>query len=345
MKKCIALLLVLMLTLSMMTGCGPEPTPETGNGDTSSSEGDVITLRISHVLQENHPTNTTLLNIFKPEIEKNSNGRIKVEIYPNAQLGSDRQAIEAVSLGTLEMSVPGGPVLSGFYEPYMVYDLPFLFDNHEAVYAAMDGELKDQLAEGLLEQDIVILGIGENGFRHVTNDRGPIYEPKDMEGLKIRTMENPLHMAAFTNFGANPTPMAFGELFTALQQKTVDAQENPVAIIESSKFQEVQKYLSLTGHVYANCPYIINQTFWEGLDEDLRTIIQNAVDLTVTEQRVLLSSMESEIIKSLEESGMEVNELTAEQKEEFAKLSQPAYDLFVEKFGTDLLDLAKSYNK
>lgn len=340
MKKIVALLVLFSLMLACLSACGNDAA-----SDGTDSADKEITLRISHVLQEDHPTHKTLVDIFKPEIETSSNGRIKVEIYPNAQLGSDRQAIEAVSLGTLEMSVPGGPVLSGFYEPYMVYDLPFLFDDRDAVYKAMDGELKDKLAEGLLEQDIIILGIGENGFRHVTNNSGPIYEPADMKGLKIRTMENPLHMAAFSNFGANPTPMAFGELFTALQQKTVDAQENPVAIIHSSRFQEVQKYLSLTGHVYANCPYIVNKGFWEGLDDNMRKIVQAAVDKTVVAQRDMLASMEGELIQQLKDAGMEVNELTAEQKKVFADLSKPAYDIFVDKFGNELLELAQSYNK
>ena len=340
MKKFVSLLVLCSLMLVCLSACGNNDAP----GATNTTD-QAITLRISHVLQEDHPTHKTLVDIFKPEIESNSDGRIKVEIYPNAQLGSDRQAIEAVSLGTLEMSVPGGPVLSGFYEPYMVYDLPFLFDDRQAVYKAMDGELKDKLAEGLLEQDIIILGIGENGFRHVTNNTGPIYEPADMKGLKIRTMENPLHMAAFSNFGANPTPMAFGELFTALQQKTVDAQENPVAIIRSSRFEEVQKYLSLTGHVYANCPYIVNKGFWEGLDDSLKQVVQAAVDKTVVAQRDMLASMEDELIEQLKQAGMEVNELTAEQKKVFADLSQPAYDIFVEKFGNELIELARSYNQ
>lgn len=344
MTKKLSLVLALLLVLSFaLTGCGSKTNTDTG----SSSSGDdkVITIRISHVLQDNHPTNTTLVDVFKPEIEKNSNGKIKVEIYPNAQLGSDRQAIEAVSLGSLEMSVPGGPVVSGFYEPYMVFDLPFLFNDRAAAYAAMDGELGEKVAEGLLDQNIVILGIGENGFRHITNNKGPIYTPDDLAGVKIRTMENPLHMAAFKGMGANPTPIAFGELFTALQQKTVDAQENPVAIILTSKFNEVQKYLTLSSHVFANCPYIINKDFYEGLSPELQKVVADAVTKTVEAQRKTLAEMEAGYIEELKGLGMEVNDLTPEQRQLFAEKSQPAYDLFAEKFGTELIDLAKSYNK
>lgn len=124
------------------------------------------------------------------------------------------------------MSVPGGPVLSGFYEPFMIFDLPFLFKDRQAAYAAMDGELAEKVGEGLLDQNILILGIGENGFRHITNNEGPVYTPDDLKGLKFRTMENPLHIAAFKGMGANPTPIAFGELFTALQQKQLMPKNN-----------------------------------------------------------------------------------------------------------------------
>ncbi len=342
MMKKFSLVLVILLAISVgLVGCS-------GNTDTGSDSGDsdkVTTIRISHVLAEDHPSNTTLVDVFKPEIEKNSNGKLKVEIYPNAQLGSDRQAIEAVSLNTLEMSVPGGPVLSGFYEPFMIFDLPFIFNDREAVYAAMDGELAVKASEGLADQNIMILGIGENGFRHITNNKGPINTPEDLDGMKIRTMENPLHMAAFKGMGANPTPIAFGELFTALQQKTVDAQENPVAIILTSKFNEVQDYLTLTGHVFANCPYIISKEFYDGLSPELQKVVTDAVDKTVVAQRERLAELETNYIEELKSSGMEINEITAEQKALFAEKAKPAYDLFEEKFGDELIKLAKSYNK
>ncbi|NMB27698.1 MAG: DctP family TRAP transporter solute-binding subunit, partial [Tissierellia bacterium] len=197
-------------------------------------------------------------------------------------------------------------------------------------------------------QNILILGIGENGFRHITNNEGPVYTPDDLKGLKFRTMENPLHIAAFKGMGANPTPIAFGELFTALQQKTVDAQEQPIAILYTSKFNEVQKYLTLDGHVFANCPYIINKDFYEGLSPELQKVIADAVTKTVEVQRKTLAEKEAELIEELKNLGMEVNELTDEQRQLFVEASQPAYDLFIEKFGEqgeELLKLAQSYNK
>lgn len=336
-KKTLVLLVVALLLISVV-GCG--------EGGSSSKGEDAVTLRISHVLAEDHPTHTTLVDFFKPEIEKNSNGTIKVEIYPNAQLGSDRQAIESVSMNQLEMTVPGGPVLSGFYEPYMVYDLPFLFSSREAAYAACDGELREELSKGLLEEhNVRILGIGENGFRHTTTNKGPINTPSDLKGMKIRTMESPLHLATFRSFGANPTPMGFNELFTALQQGTVDGQENPIAIIYTSKLYEVQEYMVMDGHYYVNCPYLINEDFWNKLTADQQKVVQDATNLTVTEQRKALAAQEEEYLVKLEEAGLKINRLSDENKQLFIDAAQVVYPEFTNKFGTDLVDLAQSYNQ
>ena len=341
MTKRLSFVLAVVLMLSLVaTGCGGG-----SNDQPASGNGEAITLRISHVLQENHPSHLSMVEVLKPEIEENSNGRIKVEIYPNAQLGSDRQAIESVSLGSLEMTMPGGAVLAGFYEEYMIFDLPFLYMNREEAFAAWDGELGDQLSEGLASQNMMILGFGENGLRHVTNDLRPIETPDDLRGLKIRVMENPIHLKTFESLGANPTPIAFGELFTALQQGTVDAQENPLAIINSSKFAEVQDYLSLTGHVFGNAPYLISMDFYNSLDADLQEVVRDAVKNTEQRQRQMLTEQEEADMQALIDAGMQVNELTAEQKQAFIDLVQPAYDLYIEKFGEDLLLLVEGYNR
>lgn len=342
-KKILMSIVSIIIVLSLVA-CSSGNDEGEGTGETK-----VKTIRISHVLAEDHPTNTTLVEYFKPMVEENSNGEFKVEIYPNAQLGSDRQAIESVGNGSLEMSVPGGPVLSGFYEPFMVYDLPFLFDSKQAAYDACDGELKDILAEKVLEkQNFRILGIGENGFRHITNNAGPIKEPADLKGLKIRTMESPNHLETFKALGANATPLAFNELFTALQQGTVDGQENPIAIIYTSRIFEVQDYLTLDGHYYVNCPYIVNEDFWKGLSPEQQTVIQDAVNETIKQQRMALQEQEDEYLELLKEEGVNITELTTEQRQKFIDQTSGVYDWFIEKYGeeaSELVDLARSYNK
>lgn len=351
MRKGIQWLFILMLGVALiLSGCGGSGTNKTTGGSTQSEGGnepakaEAITIRVGHVLPESHATHITLVETFKKEVEENSNGRLKVEVYPNAQLGSDRQQIEAVSLGTLEMCVPAGSVLSGFDEKFMVFDLPFLFKTKEAAFKAADSEFGAKMSEGLQAHNLINLGFGENGFRHITNNIRPIKKPEDLKGIKIRTMENPIHMATFKAFGANPTPMAFGELFTALQQKTVDAQENPIAVIYTSKFNEVQKYLTLSGHVYANCPYLINKSFYDELPQDLQKVVADAAKSTVKAQREMLGSQQETFIKELEDSGMIVNELTSEEKDAFIKAAQPAYLEFEKKFGNELVEMARSYN-
>ncbi len=345
MKKTLSLLLTLVLaTTLLLSGCVQKPTTNAPATNAPAAEAKTYTLRVAHVLPTSHATHITLEQVFKKEVEEKSNGRIKVEIYPNAQLGGDRQTVEALNLGTLEMCVPAGSVLAGFDEKFMVLDLPFLFKTKEAAFKAFDGEFGTMLSEGLKSKNIINLGYGENGYRNITNNKAPITKPEDLKGLKIRTMENPVHISTFKAFGANPTPMAFGELFTALQQKTVDAQENPTAIIYTSKFYEVQKYLSLTGHVYANCPYLISKTFYESLPTDLQKVVSDAANLTVDEQRKMTGQQEKEFFITLKENGMQINELTSEQKELFIKAAETVYQEFEKKYGSDLVNAAKASN-
>jgi len=347
MKRKLSLLIsIIMIVTLILSGCGGKDdkgatgaTGTTGTTDTTkTSKKEEYLIRVAHVLPEEHATHITLDQVFKKEVEEKSGGRIKVEIYPNGQLGADRQTIEAVNLGTLEMCVPGGTVLSGFVGDFMVLDLPFLFKTKEDAFKVFDGEVGDTLNAKLEDIGIVNLGYGENGYRHITNNTKPIMTPADLSGIKIRTMENPIHMASFKAFGANPTPISFNELFTALQQKTVDAQENPIAIIYTSKLYEVQKYLSLTGHVYTNCPYLISKTFLESMPEDLQKIVRDAATDTIVEQRKMTNLQEQELISKLEESGMIINELTAEQKEEFIKAAEPVYEDFIAENGSEMLD-------
>lgn len=270
------------------------------------------TIKMAYVVPETQSTHIAAAEVFKPYVEEASEGRIKVELYPNGQLGGDRQAIESVQLGTVHMTIPAVAVLSGFEPKFQVFDLPFVFKSKEAAYKALDGELGDRLAALLIPLGMRNLAFAENGFRHVSNNKGPITKPEDLAGFKIRTMENPVHMATFKALGANPTPISFGELYTALQQKVVDAQENPIPLVYTSKFYEVQKYYSLTGHVYAATVVLVNDAFFTSLPEDLQDILVEGAVRYRTYQRELSQKQDEEMIAKLREAGMEVNELTEE---------------------------------
>jgi tripartite ATP-independent transporter DctP family solute receptor len=342
MKKVLILLSITVICLGLiLTGCAGKQ----GDSKPDDAANKPITIKLAYVVPETQSTHIASEKVFKKYVEEKSGGRLKVELYPNGQLGSDRQAIEGVSLGTIEMTIPAAAVLSGFEEKFMVFDLPFLFESREAAHRALDGELGQKLSELLIPHGLKNLVFAENGFRNITNNKKPITTPDDLKGLKIRTMENPVHIAAFKALGANPTPMAFGELFTALQQGTVDAQENPISLIYTSKFYEVQKYCTLSGHVYAPTAVLINNDFYNSLPEDLQKIIMEAAVAYRDYQRELAGQQDTEFIAKLKEAGMQVNELTPEQKKAFVEATKVVYEQFESKIGKDLIEMARAANK
>lgn len=313
------------------------------NAKNPTSTGSIV-IRLSHVTNETSPIHLSCV-YFKEILEERSNGAFEVQIYPNSQLGGDRQAVESVSLGSITASFPGTAVLAGFEPKFMVGDLPFIFKSREAAYQAFDNELGAELNKLLDKHNIVNLGYGETGFRHITNSVKPITTPEDLKGLSIRTMENPIHIASFRAWGANPTPISFSELFTALQQHTVDAQENPLQITASSRFQEVQDYLSLTGHFYASGSLLFNKEFVDNLPEDLYKLLTECTKEMIDYERVLTAEMESDFLADLQAAGMQINELTPEQKDLFIETAQSVYKEFEGMLGKDLIDLARKYNE
>ena len=300
-----------------------------------------VVIKVAAVTSDAHPDFIAMRDVFKKNLEARSGGRIKVELYPNGQLGGDRECIESVQMGTLEIAMPASSVVAGFDPRFQVLDLPFLFRDKKTAFAALDGDLGKKLNEGLLSKGFVNLGFNENGFRHVSNNRGPVTKPEDMKGLKLRTMENPLHVAFFKLLGANPTPINYGELYTALQQKTVDAMECPAVLYEDGKFYEVQKYLSLTGHVFSVVPVLIGKSFFEKLPKDLQKLVLEEGRNYVLAQRKVIDAQEKKVFATLQKKGMKINDLTPEQKKVFVKATAPAYDQFRDKIGADLVDLAK----
>jgi len=309
----------------------------------SSVSAAPIKMKVAYVVPEAQSTHIAAVQFFKPYVEKHSKGQIIVELYPNGQLGGDRQAIEAVSLGTIHMTIPAVAVLSGFEPRFQVFDLPFLFNDKKEVYKALDGPLGNKLNALLPPLGLRNLAYAENGFRMITNNRGPIKKPSDLAGLKIRTMENPIHMATFRALGANPTPMSFGELYTALQQKTVDAQENPIPLIYTSKFYEVQKYCSLSRHVYAATALLVNDKWFNSLPKDLQKVLQDAAIIYRTEQRKLSDKQDSEMLEALKKNGMKVNDITPADKKAFVSATAGVYSEFAKtvKGGQELIDLAR----
>jgi tripartite ATP-independent transporter DctP family solute receptor len=301
-------------------------------------------MKIASVGSETHPS-TLALNEVKKYVESKTANKLEVSLYPNSALGGDRQISEGMQLGTIEAGIVGTTILAAFNPKFNVFDLPFLFKNKEAAYKSIDGEIGVTLNNAIKSQGLRIIGYGVNGYRHITNNRGPIYKPEDLKGLKIRCMENPIHVATFKLMGANPTPMSFSELYTALAQKTVDAEENPINLVFSSKFYEVQKYYSLTGHLFAVVPLVVSEKWFQGLPKDMQAVVLQAGKLYQTRERAINESQEKSMLDKMIKAGLKVNDLTPSQKEAFIKVTLPIYDQFKDKIGNDMIELAKKANK
>ncbi|MGM0897821.1 MAG: DctP family TRAP transporter solute-binding subunit [Bacillota bacterium] len=340
MKKITGLFLLMLVLI--LAACGR---PDSGGSSSEDGgDGETYTIRLAHLVPEEQSSHVAAVD-FKEKLESESDGRITVELYPNGQLyGSDREAIEAVQLGNIEMTIPAVAAMASFNEKFQVFDLPFLFNNNEAAYEALDGELGQELMADLESNGLKGLVFGENGFRHVSNNEGPIEKPEDMEGLKMRTLESPLHTDTFNAFGANASPFAFGELYTALQQGTYDAMDCPISLYYTNKFYEVQDYLTLTGHVYAATSLLMNDDFYNELPEDLQQLLTEASEEFREQQRELAQQQDSEFLEQLEAEGMQINDLTDEQRDAFREAAAPVYEKYEGQIGEDLIDRALEAN-
>ncbi|RJE81822.1 TRAP transporter substrate-binding protein [Paracoccus onubensis] len=258
--------------------------------------------------------------------------------FPSSGLGGEREVVEGVQLGTIQMTIVSTGTLSNFVPESGVFDVPFLFDSLDHARKVLDGEIGQEMLAKFDDAGMHALAWGEQGFRHITNNRGPIAAPEDTEGLKIRTMENPVHITAFEALGAAPTPMAWPEVIGALQQGAIDGQENPLSVIVSAKLSEVQTYLTLDGHVYSPAVILISPQLWGGLDDEQKAAFETATKDAVTAMRAYVDEVETSGVATLKEQGMEVNELTAEQKAAFRDALADPYKQYEEQFGKELMD-------
>lgn len=251
-------------------------------------------------------------------LEEYSNGEMTIDIYPNSQLGNERDMMENVGMGVQEMCLISTGPIPNFVPDFAVLDLPYLFEDAQQAYKVLDGEVGTALLEKLDTQGIKGVGFWENGFREVTNDKKEIVTPDDLKGMKIRTMENNVHMATYKALGATATPMAWSEIFTALQQGTVDGQENPIAIIESAKVYEVQKYVSLIDLFYSPCVLMIAQSTYDGFTDAQKEAFDKAAEEAKTYQREYSASYTEDAIQTMKDAGVTVTEVDKAQWKEAA---------------------------
>lgn len=339
-------ILICIIMLLLLTACG-QKNQDVNNTDTKGTEssGDSIVIKVGHVEPEDRSTHKALVE-FKKGIEERSEGKLKVEIYPNGALGGDVQLTESVAMGTLDAALPSTSVLTTYSEKFGILDMPYIFQSSEAAFNAMDGEVGEYFNKSLQEQGIENLGYSYNGPRSTTTNTGAIEKPEDLKGVKMRVMESPIFIDYYKTLGANPTPMSFTELYTGLQQGTVQAQENPPSLIYANKFYEVQKYLSVDEHVHNFLAFIFNKAKYDGLSADLQNILKEEAKKYVDTQREMeLKDNQEAIEKLASEGGLSVNTLSEEQKKVLADALKPMYEKYEKTFGPELFEMCEKFNK
>lgn len=268
-------------------------------------------------------------------VSEQTNGRITIQVHPAESIGSDKQMAQQVVLGTLDMSINSqGPVAS--YDPKLnVIGLPFLFANYKQVNAVLNGKVGQEISDQLVKKGFRVLAYWDNGFRDITNNVRPIYKPADLKGLKIRTPDDKITIAIFKALGASPAPLAFGELPMALKQGVFDGQENPLTNIYSAKLYEVQKYLSLTGHKYESCPFIISNKTWAKLSTADQKLLKSAALKYGKIQQQMDIQANNKLLSVLKQKGMKVNKADIAA---FRKATKVVYTEFEPVFGKQLVN-------
>lgn len=259
---------------------------------------------------------------FKHLVESNSSGRIEVQVFGGGAVGGEREYVEAVMAGSLQAGIASG-VMTNFMPEAMVTDIPYLFPDAMTAWKVLDGPFGDKLSNLLIEKTgLRNLAFAEVGFRNFTNDSKPIHTPADMKGLKIRVMETPLYVNMVKALGASPTPIAWTETYSALQNGVVDGEENPVGTIVFAKFAEVQKYLTLDRHVYGVDWFVMNNNFFESLPVDLQNVVEDAALMSAAIGRGVQQLNSAVGLETLKKAGMEIYAPTPEEKELFKEASQ-----------------------
>jgi tripartite ATP-independent transporter DctP family solute receptor len=339
MKKLIAMLTVLLLAIGF-AGCGGSGSggDSGGDADGGGAAANPIVIKAGHVEAEDRAIHQTLLR-FGEYINEESGGALVLEVYPNSELGSDSDVIDAIGLGTIQMNIGGSAVYTRYDEKFAVLSLPYMFESREQMNAAFTGEFGDVIGEWFEDYGFVCLGYQYDGARSMSNNLRPITSVADMSGIKFRVMDSDKYINMFKMLGANPTPMGYGEIYTALQQGVIDGQDNPPGLTYGSKFHENLKYFSLTEHVYSNCPVVIGKPFFDGLDPEYQEIIRTGAKIYLEDQqREEETALEAEFTDDIAAAGVAVNKLTPEAIAEFKTALEPLYDQYRETLGADLMD-------
>lgn len=330
MKKRILRVLTLVMVLAMVLALAPAQ---------SLAAKDTYQIRVA-IQQTSTHSYTKAFEKFKEEIEAKSEGRIQVELFPDSVLGSETETQEMVSTGDIEMAP--STFLTQYDPVYSMLEMPYVFDSFAHVKRFVNSEACDALKTRLVEsKNIRILNYFGNGFRNITNNTRPINHPEDVKGLSLRTPENQAQIETFKLLGAVVTPLAFPELYSALQQGVVDGQENPVQQIYTAKFYEVQKYMAVTNHMFNPGAICINEQFYQSLPDDLKELLQECIAEAADWQMTYVENSDDSNLQEMIEKGLEV---TYPDMEEFREATAPVLDIMYEQYGQDARDLIEAIN-
>ncbi|MDR7866079.1 MAG: DctP family TRAP transporter solute-binding subunit [Sporomusaceae bacterium] len=327
----LALAIVMLLT-AVLTGCSGGNKPAKEN---AAPKGKVV-LKLGHVSAPSHPYHVAAEAVAK-EVAEKTKGAVEIQIFPSNQLGQQREMNEGLQLGSIDIVLTSSAVLAQFAPKVQVIDLPYIFRDREHAYKVFDGPLAKEIFSGVNAVGTYVT-TWENGVRHFMDNVRPIKSPADMKGLKIRVMENKVYIEMTKLLGASPTPMAYGELYTALQQKTVDGADAPIGNIYTERFYEVQKYLVLDEHSYSPSIVLVSNNLAKKVgDENAKIIIETFKKYTKY-QRDLVVKEDLEKLELLKKAGMQVYTPTADEKQQFITAVKPVWGQFEKVVGKDLID-------
>ena len=335
-KKSMSLLVpILFLSSILLSACNEE-------GDASSESKSTTTLSFAYELPDDHPWGEGAKK-FKEIVEEKTNGEVKVEIYGNGALaGSGREIQEGAKVGTIDIGISSTPMsLMNQYQD--IFSLPYIFSSRNHAWEVLDGPIGDKVGEKLSEHNLTHLAYWEDGFRQITNSTRPITKIEDFEGLRIRVPESEVRIETFNALGSSPLPMAWSEVFTALQQGTIDGQENPLSVIDSSSFYDVQKYLTISNHVYSPATLFINTSKFDSLSKEQQEIIMDAAKAGRDINRQLNEKQDSELVKELEEKGMKVTVI--EENKPFQEATKTVWESVINDIGGDAQEIVDEINK
>lgn len=340
MKRKLTVIITMLLVFALvLTGCGSKAAPAASNGSEPAKSNEKVVLKMSTTTSD---TSSWTLGAkkFADLVKERTNGRVEIKVYPNEQLagGSQGKGIEMLMSGAVDFTFHSNIIYSIADERFGVISLPWLIPDTATADAKLDGAGGEAINKLLLEKGIVGLGFGENGFRQITNSKKPIATPEDIKGLKIRIPGIKMFVSLYKALGADPISMNFGEVFTALQQKTIDGQENPTDVINSAKINEVQKYMTVWNYSYDSIILGMNKAKFESFDKETQDIIKQAAKEACDYQRKLNRELSAKQTADFASKGMEVTTLTAEQMKPFQDAVQPLYTEYEPKIGKDLID-------